>query len=222
MSLNIFETTFLQYAALLSFPDLLLLIGNKEIICKHWENDEEMSSLSRELEYVGTVPGGLETGLVKMTQSYRLQANQLELICTIKYPDFPPLATSYVEHIWQLTEISPEKSSLKISLRFPTKTIEAGSNICAAIETETKQLAEVWYATAQARSLLDHSSLSTQNLARYEEVDLRDFTSLPKVTESHSWLLVYVNSLLLAIVLWYLGMLATEIEERLKEPGCRG
>jgi hypothetical protein len=221
MSLNIFESTFLQFTALLSFPDLLLLTGRKEVSCKHWERDEETGSLSRELEFLALVPGGVDMYQVRMTQSYHLQVNQLVLTCASVYPDFTPLANTAVEQIWRLTEISPEQSTLRISLRFSTKFIKPDSDLSRALESDTKYLAETWFSTAQARNLFPQSSLSTHNLARYEEVDLRDFAPVPKTQKSQSWMLVYVNSLLLVVVLWYLVKLQGEIEERLREPGCR-
>jgi len=219
MSLNIFESTFLQYTALLPFPDLLLLTGRREVSCKHWERDEETGSLSRELEFLATVAG--EVYPVRMVQSYRLQVNQLVLTCSSVYPDFVPLASTAVEQIWRLTEISPEQSTLKISLRFSNKSIKPDSDLSHALESETKQLADTWYATALARNLFPQSSLATHNLARYEEVDLRDFATVPKTPKAASWFLVYLNSLLLLVVFWYLLRLQGEIEVRLREPGCR-
>lgn len=221
MSLNIFESTFLQYTALLPFPDLLLLTGRKEVSCKHWERDEETGSLARELEFLASVAGGEEMYQVRMVQSYRLQVNQLVLTCSSVYPDFVPLASTAVEQIWRLTEISPEQSTLKIFLRFSNKSIKPDSDLSRALESETKQLADTWYATAQARGLFPQSSLATHNLARYEEVDLRDFATAPKAPKAVSWFLVYLNSLLLVAVFWYLVSLQGTIEARLREPGCR-
>lgn len=224
MTPSLFETTFLLDNSLLPFSSVLEQMGCLSVTCGSWGQDELLGN-TRELTYLAPAPGRATLAKVRTGQVYKLAGDRLYFNSSTTYLDFEPLASTSVEQKWDLVELQPEKSSLKVTVTYSNRVVKPDSELDQAIRKQVTDLAEAWYAQAKKKQLfLDKSAegLTTHHVARYEEVDLKEisFSSLPKVAASYKTLVIYLNSLLLLGLLAYLCYLHSVIESRLSDPNC--
>lgn len=217
-----FFNRYLSDVAGFSMRDFWLSEGHTDISLDGWSADEETSGYTREGKYRMLAPSASR---VQAAHLYSMQPSKLCFRSSVKYLDGSGARFYQVEHEWVVSELSPDKSILRMnaSIRFLTSTSKK-----AAIEVkmfpELRHEDEQWVSRAALPRVTQEEKSREQpalQLTRHEDVDLKTFTKarqVEKVAESSTML--YVNVGGVVVIVLYLVYLHWRLMGHYREVTC--
>lgn len=218
-----FFNRYLSDAAGFSMREFWLAEGHTDISLTDWCADEETSGYTREGKYRMLAP---MSSRVQAAHLYSMQPSKLSFRASVKYLDGSGARFYQVEHEWVVSELSPDKSILRLNatIRFLTSTSKK-----AAIETkvfpELKREDEQWVSRAALPKVLPETEKAKEQpalqLTRHEDVDLALFTKTRQVEKvAESSVLLYVNVGGVMVIVLYLAYLHWKLWGHYREVIC--